>query len=56
VTRELGISALECQAVLDPGAPLCRAYADDPSLDGLELVLKGGQVGSVDFFEKVAGY
>jgi len=24
-----------------------------PTLDGLELVLKGGQVGSEDFFERV---
>ncbi|MDU0203742.1 four-carbon acid sugar kinase family protein [Paenibacillus sp. MAH-36] len=56
VTRELGVYALECISVLDPGGPLCRAYANEPSFDGLELVLKGGQVGGVDFFERVAGY
>lgn len=56
VTRELGIYALECLSVLDPGGPLCRAYSNDPQFDGLELVLKGGQVGGVNFFEKVAGY
>ncbi|WP_305781353.1 nucleotide-binding domain containing protein, partial [Paenibacillus sp. 598K] len=38
VTRGLGIYALECAAALTPGAPLCRASADDPALDGLELV------------------
>ncbi|MDR6878700.1 four-carbon acid sugar kinase family protein [Bacillus sp. 3255] len=56
VTRELGIYALECKALLDPGGPLCRAYAHNPRFDGLELVLKGGQVGGVDFFERVAAY
>lgn len=53
VTREIGIYALECLSTLEPGGPLCRAYANDPSFDGLELVLKGGQVGSEVFFEKV---
>jgi uncharacterized protein YgbK (DUF1537 family) len=53
ITRELGIYALECRAVLDPGAPLCRAFSNDPQFDGLELVLKGGQVGGEHFFEKV---
>ncbi|WP_239696898.1 four-carbon acid sugar kinase family protein [Paenibacillus oryzisoli] len=56
VTRELGVYAIECIAALDPGGPLCRAYAKDPQFEGLELVLKGGQVGTANFFEKVAGY
>ncbi|WP_256756944.1 four-carbon acid sugar kinase family protein [Cohnella sp. WQ 127256] len=53
VTRELGICSLECTAVLTPGAPLCRAASEHPQLDGLELVLKGGQVGGIDFFSRV---
>ncbi|MNY61488.1 hypothetical protein D3C86_1981730 [compost metagenome] len=56
VTRELGVYAIECIAALDPGGPLCRAYAKEPQFEGLELVLKGGQVGTANFFEKVAGY
>jgi uncharacterized protein YgbK (DUF1537 family) len=40
-------------APTQPGAPLCRSHADDSSLDGLEIVLKGGQVGTPDFFEIV---
>jgi len=52
VTR-LGISALTFAAVMAPGAPLCRAESDLPGMHGLELVLKGGQVGSRDFFEQV---
>jgi uncharacterized protein YgbK (DUF1537 family) len=52
VTRELGIFALECVSVLAPGAPLCRASSASPQLDGLELILKGGQVGERDFFQR----
>jgi len=53
VTRELGVYALSCRAELEPGGPLCRAWSSDPRFDGLELVLKGGQVGSPNFFEHV---
>ena len=50
--RRLGIDALTAIAPLAPGAPLCRAHApNDPARDGLQLVLKGGQVGREDFFE-----
>ncbi|MGA8095996.1 MAG: four-carbon acid sugar kinase family protein [Steroidobacteraceae bacterium] len=51
--NQLGIHALTWAASLEPGAPLCRAHAQTPQLDGLQLVLKGGQVGSDDFFERV---
>jgi uncharacterized protein YgbK (DUF1537 family) len=50
---QLGIDALTWAAPLDPGAPLVRAHATDPAIDGLELVLKGGQIGGEDFFERV---
>lgn len=53
VVKQLGLSALTFAAALAPGAPLCRAYAPGSPLDGLELVLKGGQVGSDDFFAQV---
>jgi uncharacterized protein YgbK (DUF1537 family) len=33
-----------------PGSPLCRAHSTDPTRDGLEIALKGGQVGGDDFF------
>lgn len=49
---QLGLQALTWAGPLEPGAPLCRAHAADDSLDGLELVLKGGQVGRQDFFER----
>lgn len=50
---QLGIYALTWAAPTEPGAPLCRAHSDNPALDGLELALKGGQVGGEDFFERV---
>src|SRR5262249_9787703 len=49
--RQLGIHALTYAAQLAPGVPLCHGHSDDPALDGLELALKGGQVGGEDFFE-----
>lgn len=51
--RQLGIEALTFAGLLSPGAPLCRGYSSDPAIDGLELVLKGGQVGPDNFFEIV---
>ena len=50
---QLGIYALTWAGPTQPGAPLCRAHSDVRELDGLELVLKGGQVGTEDFFERV---
>jgi uncharacterized protein YgbK (DUF1537 family) len=46
----LGLDALTFAAPLAPGAPLCRGYAPGSPLDGLELVLKGGQIGPEEFF------
>ena len=53
LVRRLGVEALEVRAPLAPGAPLCRASAPRPAIDGLEVVLKGGQVGRVDLFEGI---
>jgi 3-oxoisoapionate kinase len=46
----LGIDALKAIAPLAPGSPLCRAYSARRDRDGLEIALKGGQVGAPDFF------
>jgi uncharacterized protein YgbK (DUF1537 family) len=51
--QQLATYALTFAAQTAPGAPLCTAHSDDAVMNGLELVLKGGQVGSIDFFEKV---
>ena len=50
---QLGIDALTWAAPVERGAPLVRAHSADPTIDGLELVLKGGQMGGEDFFETV---
>lgn len=52
-TLELGVDALSAIAAIAPGSPLCRAYAADPYRDGLELALKGGQIGGADYFSAV---
>jgi uncharacterized protein YgbK (DUF1537 family) len=49
VCTELGIYALEAKAPTIPGASICTAKAAG-QLDGLELALKGGQMGSPDYF------
>lgn len=49
----LGIDALSAIAGIAPGSPLCRTYADDTRRDGLELALKGGQIGGIDYFSAV---
>ncbi len=49
----LGIDALTAIAPMAPGSPLCRAHAERPERAGLELVLKGGQVGGDNFFSVV---
>ncbi|HET9431429.1 MAG TPA: four-carbon acid sugar kinase family protein [Chitinophagaceae bacterium] len=48
--RAMQIDAVEMIAPLVPGAPLCRAYSKDPSIEGLEMSFKGGQVGGENYF------
>lgn len=42
--------------VLAPGVTLTRAHSDDPAIDGLSLMLKGGQMGPEDLFERLLRY
>lgn len=50
------LSALQAEALspvapLATGAPLCRVHSRQaPEMDGLEVTLKGGQMGTPDFF------
>ena len=53
VASALDIAALTVAAQLVPGAPLCRVWSDAPGMDGMEVVLKGGQMGQADFFGRV---
>jgi 3-oxoisoapionate kinase len=51
--RQLGIYALELLTPIAPGSPLCRASSIEPRFDGLEVALKGGQGGKVDYFGRI---
>lgn len=50
ITGVLAPDALEIEARLSPGAPLCRAVSDKPHLKGLQIALKGGQMGDASYF------
>lgn len=53
VMRELGIYALETRMLLDPGGPMCRCHSQEHRFDGMDVVLKGGQIGRENFFVRV---
>jgi 3-oxoisoapionate kinase len=53
IASQLDIRAVEMVAPAAPGAPLCRVYSEEGTLEGMEIVFKGGQMGGQDFFESV---
>jgi 3-oxoisoapionate kinase len=55
VAQALDIDTLTVAAPLAPGAPLCRVGSRLATREGLEIVLKGGQMGGPDFFGRVRG-
>lgn len=57
-TSSLAVQSLQAwglsfQASLAPGVALCRLHSDSAGLDGLEIMLKGGQMGPEDLFERL---
>ncbi len=50
----IGAEALEIVAPLAPGSPLMRLRSQDARHDGLEIALKGGQMGGPDLFLRAA--
>ncbi|MEO6997374.1 MAG: four-carbon acid sugar kinase family protein [Terracoccus sp.] len=48
---ELRIDALTALAPTVPGAALLKAHARDPVVEGMEIALKGGQMGTIDYFQ-----
>lgn len=51
--RQLGADALELAAFdAAQGGHLCRLVASGSPIDGLEVVLKGGQIGEADLFSR----
>ncbi|MFI7700429.1 four-carbon acid sugar kinase family protein [Nonomuraea sp. NPDC049480] len=55
VVAALGARSLDVVTVLAPGGPVCVLASDDPACDGLEVALKGGQVGGDDYFLRASG-
>ncbi|WP_182087311.1 four-carbon acid sugar kinase family protein [Aureimonas sp. ME7] len=53
--RQLDVHALTTRLPLPdtPGSPVAIAHSDDPAFDGLEIALKGGQVGGDDYFSRI---
>jgi 3-oxoisoapionate kinase len=50
VTPTLNVYALRTRFPLAPGSPLCTAYSRTRRFDGIEIALKGGQLGGTDYF------
>ncbi|MEZ5662293.1 MAG: four-carbon acid sugar kinase family protein [Burkholderiaceae bacterium] len=51
--RALSPWALRWAGTLAPGVPLLRLHSDNTAMDGLELMLKGGQMGPSDVFQRL---
>ena len=57
-TSSHGVQALDAWGLsyvadMGAGTSLCRLHSDDTALDGLQIMLKGGQMGSLDVFERL---
>jgi uncharacterized protein YgbK (DUF1537 family) len=52
---QLGVDALTLCMPLpqSPGSPLCTAHSKLPEIDGLEVAMKGGQVGTDGYFSAI---
>lgn len=55
VLRTLRARTLSALGPIGPHLLLGSITSEDPSLDGLQVVLKGGQLGGVDVFHEVCG-
>ena len=53
--QRLGVFALTTCLPLPetPGSPLCTAHSDNPAFHGLQIALKGGQIGSEAYFGNI---
>ena len=50
ITPKLGIWALQVGKSIGIAAPLCYAYSNYPEIHGLQVAMKGGQIGGDDYF------
>jgi uncharacterized protein YgbK (DUF1537 family) len=53
--QQLGVFALTTRLPLPetPGSPLCTAHSEEARFDGLQIALKGGQIGSDAYFGNI---
>jgi 3-oxoisoapionate kinase len=51
--QALDIWGLAYAGLLAPGVAVCRAHSDSSALHGMEFMLKGGQMGPVNLFERL---
>lgn len=51
----LGLWGLSYRCALGPGVTVSRTHSDDAVMDGIELMLKGGQMGGEDVFGQLLG-
>lgn len=49
--KSLDIWGISYSGQVDSGCALCVMHSDNPKLDGMEVMLKGGQMGSENVFE-----
>lgn len=52
-TAALGLRSLSFATTLGPGVTICRGHVPGRALDGIEIMLKGGQMGADDIFERL---
>lgn len=53
--QALQLWGLSYQSTICPGVTLSCAHSEHPALHGMELMLKGGQMGGLDLFERLLG-
>ncbi len=52
IIRHLGFNSLDLLRRMAPGVALCEGHSTRPELANMTLMLKGGQVGGVDIFDR----
>jgi uncharacterized protein YgbK (DUF1537 family) len=52
ISRRLGFGSLDFESRLGAGVCVCRTHASNSMRDGVRLLLKGGQVGSPEIFNR----
>lgn len=51
--QQLGLFGVSARSLLSPGAAVLIGHSEDAEVDGLEISLKGGQMGEPDYFLKL---